>query len=249
MIIPEHIESRKHPIVEKILSATEKPTSDGFIIEGLNFIKDLPAEQVKLIVCSETVTDDVLSAFLNAEIYRATDSVMKKISDTVSAQNIIALVSTAKTDLPDKIIITDRVQDPGNIGTIIRSAAAFGFGVITGNDSASPFRQKASRSSAGTVTKIYLEEAADLILRIKELKKFGYTVYSSELNETALPIEDLTTQGKTAIIIGNESKGVSPAISDIADAKIYIPINRNSAESLNAGVAASIIMFEASKKI
>lgn len=247
MIISERIESRKHPIIEKILSISQNPTSKGFIVEGINFIKDLPAEQVELIVCSENINNDLLAPFEKSEIYHATNSVMKKISDTVSAQNIIALVTAANIDLPNNIIITDKVQDPGNIGTIIRSAAAFDFGVITGNESASPFRQKATRSSAGTVTKIYIEEAENLLNRISTLKNLGYTIYSSELNESALPVEKIRRDKKIAIIIGNESKGVSAEISDTANAKVYIPINRTAAESLNAGIAASIFMFEISK--
>lgn len=247
MIISERIESRKHPIVERLLAITKDPTANGFIVEGMNFIRDLTPEQVKVIVCSENMPDNDLTKFKYSEIYTATDSVMKKISETVSTQSIIALVSAAKIELPDRVIITDRVQDPGNIGTVIRSAAAFGFGVITGNESASPFRQKASRSSAGTVTKIYVEETQNLFDRIKDLQKLGYTIYSSELDESAQSTVSVKHSGKTAVIIGNESKGVSPEISAIADAKIYIPINRNNAESLNAGVAASIIMYEMSK--
>jgi len=241
-----YISSRKNPVVEKLLKIGDKPSADAFLVEGLHFVEDIPAGNIITAVFSEDMKDSPLlkkAEADGAEVYVASTSVMEKLSGTVCAQSVVALVRKQTFPRPRKLILLDGLQDPGNMGTVIRTAAAFGFGVILGKGCANPFKQKVVRSSAGTVLKVYTENVSDIVSYIEGLKEEGYTVLSSELDAGASSPENIAPTEKMAVIIGNESRGVSREASSSAHKKVFIPISRDSAESLNAGIAAAILMY------
>ena len=241
-----YISSRKNPAVEKLLKAADKPSEAAFLVEGLHFVEDIPAGNIITAVFSEDMKDSPLlkkAEADGAEVYTASASVMEKLSGTVCPQSAVALVKKPFFPRPDKLILLDGLQDPGNMGTIIRTAAAFGFGVVLGKGCANPFKQKVVRSSAGTVLKVYTESVSDIVSYIEEIKEEGFAVLSSELDTGASVPDKITATKKMAIIIGNESRGVSKEASAVAHKKVFIPISRDSAESLNAGIAAAILMY------
>src|SRR5699024_7011663 len=172
------------------------------------------------------------------------DRVFSEITQTDTPQGIAAVVYmkevVPKTD--EYILLTDAIQDPGNLGTIIRTADAAGFSkIIVGSGTVDPFNDKAIRASQGSIFHVSLEKR-DLIEAIQELKKSNYTVLASALDE-AVDYSELTVDGKAALIVGNEGAGISEAVLKEAGQKVKIPIF-GEAESLNVSVAAGILMYK-----
>ncbi len=242
----EKITSRQNETVKKTVHVRLNPSAEEFVVEGSKFVLDLNPECIKRIfVVRPEKFSDFLNKLSSVPIYEVPESVMDKISGVNGKQEICAVVKKINGKRPNKLILLDGVQDPGNAGTIIRTAAAFGFGCIFSEDSVNPFSEKTTRSSAGTVISTYIKKT-NLVTETEKLKSEGFFVISSELDEKARKLKefDLST-AKIAVIVGNEGNGVSSVVSATADEKLYIPINN--VESLNVAVAASIIMHSFSE--
>lgn len=140
------------------------------------------------------------------------------------------------------ILFLDGIQDPGNMGTIIRSADAFNIdGIILGDGSVDPYNSKVVRATMGSIFRVPLYVCDNSIGSLESLKNKGFNILATSLD--GMNIYDGDFNNKFICVIGNEANGVSPRILDMADRRIKIPMPGN-AESLNAGVAASIIMYE-----
>jgi len=186
------------------------------------------------------------------EVLRLSEEIFESVMPTRSPQGIAALlvppVWTADHLLwgTPLIVIAVGLQDPGNLGTLIRSAEAFGAGIATTPGTVSPWNGKALRASAGSVFRTPVvstsrEEITNLKHRgVKLLAAVGEGVGSDLVHE----LSDIDLTGPVAILIGNEGAGLAPEWLAIADAQITIPTS-GSVESLNAGIAASIILYEA----
>lgn len=172
--------------------------------------------------------------------------VMDKLKDTISEVKIIGVVRKRKLDkLGNRILLLDRVQDPGNLGTIIRSAVAFGFdNVVVSRDSVDIYNSKVLRSTQGMLFKIAVWEE-DLVDFILKLKKEEFVVWGTDV-QGGTDVSETEWSSKVAIVLGNEGRGVSLEVKELCDKNLYIPMNKD-CESLNVGVAASIIMYEVSK--
>jgi len=180
-----------------------------------------------------------------------TDSQLKSISSTQTPQPIIALVKLPvdvySNKLPDetgsKILLLEDVQDPGNVGSIIRSAAAFRFsGIIMTDKCADPFSPKCVQSTAGTLLSLWIRRTADYLLLVKELEIKGYPVAATVLQGTDSPfiLKDLD---RVILALGNEAAGLSPAVFKNARYRIKIPIDQTRAQSLNVAVCGAICMY------
>lgn len=177
------------------------------------------------------------------------DDVAEYISDTKSPQGMF--ISAKMLDKPvisgkikdsGHFLLLDGLQDSGNIGTIIRTADAFGLdGVILSPDCADIYSPKIVRSAMGSLFRLPITET-ELVGFIESLKNEGYEVYAAMLDSGAKRLGEVKFGSKTAVIIGNEGNGVSEQVYRAAEQKIYIPIQN--AESLNAAVAASVIGWE-----
>ena len=231
------ISSVKNPLIIKTAALKTEGTEQEFLLEGDKFINDTAPEDIVRIFSTDT---DICRRFDNTveEVYEVTDSVLSKLSGESSKSKLIAVVKKRKVARPEKLLLLDGIQDPGNVGTMIRTAFAFGFGVVCGNGTANPYLPKVVRSTAGAVCRAYVEKN-DLVAYIPELKNDGFTVCGSALDENARSVEHLDC--KTALIIGCEGRGMSKEVSALCDRTYYIPINN--VESLNAAVAAGILMF------
>lgn len=176
-----------------------------------------------------------------------TDEISEYISDTKSPQGLFLTARKRKTEiLPDanRILILDGVQDPGNVGTIIRAAEALSIGgAVLLEGCADIYSPKTLRSSMGSVFRLPCVSAEEKFVR--ELSERGFTVYGAMLDESARRLGEFAFSGRSAVVIGSEGAGISPSIAALCSEKIFIPIQ--SAESLNAAVAASIIMWEMKK--
>lgn len=209
-----------------------------FIVETKNLVE----EAMKSGILLETIS-------LNEEDYGVTntvvsDNVMKSISNLSSIPDVIGIckIDNEEKELGNKIIILDNLQDPGNLGTIIRSSCAFNFdSIVLSLNSVNKYNDKVIRSSEGMIFKKNVVKK-DLIEFIPYLKSLGYKVYATDV-VNGINVKDVDKDDKLAIIIGNEGNGISEEIKALADKNIYINMNSN-CESLNAAVAASILMYE-----
>lgn len=235
------ITSRTSSTVRHFLDIKKHASATQFLVEGARFVRELdPNTITEIAVTCPQKHKDFLSALHHAKIYEVTEEVMQKLCEAVSGQEMICITSKQNVPKPDRLLLLDGVQDPGNVGTIIRTAYAFGFGVMLSANSANPYTPKIVSSTAGTVSKCYVERC-DLALEIEHLKENGYRIIASVLEHGAKPPEQLQAE-KVAIVIGNEGNGVSSQIKEKADDLCYIPM-QNTCDSLNAAIAAGILAY------
>ncbi len=182
------------------------------------------------------------------------DSLVKDLSTDKSSQKVFASVSMPeqyiKGVLPDDpgngILLMENVQDPGNVGTLIRSAVAFGFsGILMDNNSADPFSPKAVHSAAGSILAPWILRTDDIYKYIDLLKSKGYRLIVSDLKGDE--VDSLHSIESMILVMGNEGNGVSDRIRDLADLKFKIPMNDRAVESLNVGAAGAVAMYMAKR--
>lgn len=238
------IESLQNPKVKEWVKLKEKKYRDLnnlFLIEGDHLLNEA---MIKGVV-KEIISPDHLFNFDGIPFYEVNDAIMKKLSNQVSGTNVICVCEKLKAKrIEGNVCLLDNIQDPGNLGTIIRSAVAFNIDtIIVSPDTVDLYNEKVIRASEGmlfhvNVIKQNLEEA------IIDLKNDNYRIYGTNV-ENGTDIKEIDFAEKNVIIIGNEGKGVKKALQDKCDGLIYIPIS-STCESLNAGIAASIIFYEMS---
>ncbi len=170
------------------------------------------------------------------------DEIMKKLSDTVSLLDIVGVCYKPKEKeiCSNKILILDNIQDPGNLGTLIRTAISFGYkDIIASLDTVDVYNEKVLRSTQGAIFQMnYLRK--DLTEFIPELKNRGYKVYGTAL-ENAIELHTYAKEEKMALILGNEGNGMRKEILKLTDSNIFIEIE--GFESLNVAVAGAIVMY------
>lgn len=208
-----------------------------FLVEGNKFCHDLLDTNVEIVYT--ITTDKNLTGFPNIEI--VSDKMLASLATTITNQDIVCVCKKIDYGLSSigNSLILDNLQDPGNVGTLIRSAIAFGFEDIYLIGGADPYSEKVIRSSAGLVMSSRIHEVSfEEIKSNKNLiaKNFIIADMSGEnIDKICLPKESF------AVIIGNEGQGVSKEMKSLADNIVSIPMSPK-VESLNAGVAGSIIM-------
>ena len=172
-----------------------------------------------------------------------TEKVMKKLSDLKSTPRVLGVVSMKETkDLGNKIVLLDNVQDPGNAGTIIRNAVAFGVDtIIFSKESVNPYNDKVVRSAQGMIFNVNII-VDDLPKRIKEIKEKNIKVIGTSL-KTKRNVNAMPKYEKYAVVFGNEGNGMSDEISKMCDVLYKIGMD-NKCESLNVGVSCGIILYK-----
>jgi TrmH family RNA methyltransferase len=230
----------------------------AFLIEGDRAIKQIiathPDEIIEIIAIEKPSP-----TYHNYSIRFVTDSQFRSISQTKAPQGIIALVrlplDTFSDHLPEnigtKILLLEDVQDPGNVGTLIRTAAAFNFsGVILSNKCADPLSQKCIQSTAGTVLSVWIRKTTHYLEFVEKLKKNGYSLIAADLkgmeDPSMLYCQDkllLALQDKLLLALGNEASGLSESILNASNHRFQIPIIRQQAESLNVAACGAICMY------
>lgn len=244
------IESSQNPGIKEIKKLKDKKFRKSlgcFLIEGERFVKEAIREKanIRTIIVSQDFKDraeDILKNF-NGEVIVTKESVLKEITDTVTPQGICAVAEIPKSpEFPEhgRYLYLDRIQDPGNLGTIIRSAHAFDFsGLIIGRGTCDVYSDKVLRSTMGSVFKVPLIYSDTDGL--KKMKDSGFTLYMADLKaEKSLDETEFTEP--YIIVIGNEANGISSEILSIEHHGFRLDMPGN-AESLNAAVASSIIMY------
>ena len=254
----EIISSRRNynvRVVRELLKSAEyRRQTDMFAVEGDHLCGELSrCTEIEYFLYTEkagkkypeTVKRAVEKAHYSAVI---TEELSEYISDTKTPQGLFATAERFGAEISenaDRIVVLDNVQDPKNVGTIIRTAEALGFdGVIFINGCADKFSPKTLRASMGSVFRMPSFFPKD-VNALKE-RLAGFEIYAAMLDKSAKRLGEVKFTGKTAVVIGNEGAGVSRETAEICAEKLYIPIRK--AESLNAAAAAAIILWEISDK-
>ncbi|MBQ8171973.1 MAG: RNA methyltransferase [Oscillospiraceae bacterium] len=249
--------SRKNDIVRRFreLSRDKKlrDAQGAFVAEGDHLCKE--AVQSSLEISFALVTERALKKYPAAQELIAaakgyaviSEDIAEYISDTKAPQGLFAEIRrSAAAQMPSgKLVMLDGVQDPGNVGTIIRTAEALGIkAVLLSPACADVYSPKTLRASMGSVFRLPCI-TCDIPQMIATLRSDGYSVYGSMLDEAAQRLGDISFPDKSAVVIGSEGSGISDATASACTGGLYIPIS--GAESLNAAAAASIILWELSK--
>ncbi|WP_162140138.1 TrmH family RNA methyltransferase [Haploplasma axanthum] len=178
----------------------------------------------------------------NKEGILITDNIMKELNFTETPYDILAVCEKVDKDFKsDKILVLEDVQDPDNVGALLRSASAFGFRtVLLSNKCADCYNEKTIRASKGAIFHLDIKRV-DVYKKINELKELGYVIYTTDVRGT--------NKGKLldncVLVLGNEGQGVTDQMQGLADYKLTI--KTENVESLNVAIAGSILMYEWSK--
>ena len=182
-------------------------------------------------------------------LYKIPDALFSKISDTETPQGVMSIIEIdhpSSTVLSSNVLILDGVSEPGNMGTILRTADAMGFSdVFITKGSADCYSPKTVRSTMGSIFRLNLHIAENTDF-LRKLKNDGYFIVSAALSNAA-PLEDVLPKAKNAIVIGNEANGISNEVLLLSDKCARIEMKGNT-ESLNAAVAAGIMMYKFSQR-
>ena len=263
----ELITSKTNSTIVKIAKLTDKKyrksenlfvcNGKKLFIEAINF-----GAKIKYIVLNnealfeENIVGKIVEASMkNVQILCVSDAVFSKLTEEKSPEGIIvvceyldtkhifsAIVKNIKSN--EKIMILESIRDPGNLGTIIRNAAAFGIEkLILSSDCVDIYSSKVIRAAMGAIFKVNIEVVSNLAESILSLKKAGYCVYGAALEKSSLVLGDQCLTNTDIIVIGNEGHGLSKETKDACDNTFLIPMQDNT-ESLNAAMAATIFMWE-----
>lgn len=223
-----------------------------YLLDGWHLVQEASQSGQKLVALIGTTEelsqhDDIVSLFEN--VYEVTPEIIKEITQTNTPQGIVAVV-----ELPDihqipeghlkgAWLFLDRVQDPGNVGTMVRTADAAGFaGVVASSQTADFFSPKVVRSMQGSQFHLHLV-AGDLKKWIRDFRAAKLPVYGTQLNPSAKNFRDVQPGTDFALIMGNEGQGMAADLLTQTTSNLYIPM-RGDAESLNVAVSAGILMFQ-----
>lgn len=247
MEIITSLENKKIKYINKLKNKKFRDEEGIFVIETKHLVEEAYKSGflTELYIVDTNIESNILEDD-KINKYQITKEIMNKVSSLESPSNFLGLVKKLPTiNYGNRLLILDNIQDPGNLGTIIRSAVAFNLDtLILSNDCVDLYNDKTIRSSEGMLFKLNILRK-DLNTFLTELKNNNYTIYGTDVVNGSI-VGEIKFPKKYAIIIGNEGKGLKSTLKNHVDQNIYIPMSFN-AESLNAGIAASIIMYEMSK--
>ena len=238
------LDNKKVKLYTSLNESKNRNINKLFLVMGEHLVKE--AISVNNLVDILVLENYELDFDINQEITYVTDPIMKKISKMPSIPKVIGVckILDNKEIKGDRILLLDNIQDPGNLGTIIRSSVAFNIDtIILSNDTVDLYNDKVIRSTQGLLFHTNIIRT-DLVEVINNLKKDGYDILGTNVHN-GVELKDIKTN-KYALLMGNEGQGLSPELQSMCDKNIYIPMNKD-CESLNVAVATSIILYELNK--
>ncbi len=241
--------------IRKLKDKKYRDESNEYVVEGVKLVEEAVKENAKIkqiIVCEDTTRTYEIPTHIMLEIARyecisVSNKIFNIITQVTNPQGIMAIIEKNAQDAQidysqDIIVVLDDVQDPGNLGTILRTVDSIGLNqIIVSKGTADAFNSKVVRSTMGAIFRIKIIEVENLVQEIKEMRKHHFKLMVTSL-QTKNSIYDIDFN-KKIIVIGNEANGVSKEIQDMADEKAKIPMLGRT-ESLNASVAAGVVMYE-----
>ena len=249
----EHITSLKNPKIlawKNLKDRKGRRESGCFLVEGRKMVEEALASSFRV----ETVLADAdrLNEFSlpqDVPLVTMPSHVLAAVCDTKTPQGVAAVVRMqANTALGSRLVALDGVQDPGNVGTIVRTADAAGFeGVLLSQQCADVFSPKVLRATMGSIFRMGVRVTDDLPGALSQLRAGGFSILSSQLDGT--PFYDREPVGeKFVLVIGSEGNGVTDEVKAVATHRVKLPM-RGGAESLNAAVAAGVMMYELTRDL
>ncbi|EAF2744617.1 RNA methyltransferase [Listeria monocytogenes] len=247
----EQIQSVKNDHVKtwkKLQTRKGRDKTGTYLVEGFHLVEEALRQDglvMELLVSSGvSVPEEWLKG--DYDVFEISTEISHLISETMTEQGVFAVVATSEPDMMllygKKLLLVDAVQDPGNVGTLIRTADAAGYDcVVLGKGSADLYNPKVIRSTQGSHFHIPVIQA-DLFDWIANLEEEGVPVIGAVLDDQAKSLNDMTKRDTLALMVGNEGNGISPELQDRLSEKVYIPIYGDS-ESLNVAVAAGILLY------
>jgi TrmH family RNA methyltransferase len=254
--MPAELTSAKNPLLKDVRRAIARGglTPDGHCVaETFHLLEEALRSECAIhsVIASDSVRAAVerrIGGLRNIRIVHVPDNLYAEISATESGQGVMALVQPPAWELDQLVrgnplvVIVDGVQDPGNAGAIVRAAEAFGAsGLMFLKGSVNPYNPKAIRASAGSIFRVPLIAALDPGLAIAAVSQRKMDLYAA-MPRASLSLKEASLEAKCAFVIGSEGRGVSAVLEDAATG---LRIPTSGVESLNAAVAAGIVLYEA----
>lgn len=231
-------------------SARARKKQKGFLVEGPRMFFEVPRERLLEVYLTEEFEGKYKEQLEGYSYERISDSVCRHLADTRTPQGVVALVRKQEITLEELLakeknpcfFLLENLQDPGNMGTIIRTSEGAGVtGIIMNKDCVDPYNPKVIRSTMGAVFRVPFVLVDNFQETLHALRKAGVTTYAAHLGGSPFYKENYKTGA--AFFIGNEGNGLSEALTREADRKICIPM-KGQVESLNAAVASTVLMYE-----
>ena len=262
------ITSKSNPRIVRVAKYADKKHRDldgVFVCEGIKLFEEAVRANADIVEIYVDMNAEerwkpqltaLISAVSGAELFRVPTDLYRKLSGENAPQGILAVIRklsnvrrvfVGEAAENEVVMLFESVRDPGNLGTLIRTAAAFGFDrLILSADCADVFNPKVLRGAMGAVFKVKLDYCEDLVATIHSLNQSGHRTLAALPRERAMVAGKDTIRATDCIVIGNEGHGLSEATINASTGAIYIPMEANT-ESLNAAVASSILMWEIAK--
>ena len=232
-------------------SGKERRKQQRFVIEGIRMFREIPPQCLDKVFVTEQFYEknkELFSDITPEDLI--SESVFEKLSETETPQGVLATVKMTEYEFEKMItcrenpvfLVLENLQDPGNLGTILRTAEGAGVdGVIMSRDTVDIYNPKVVRSTMGALFRMPFCYVEDICQAVKEMQKAGICVYAAHLDGEGFYEKDY--KKATAFLIGNEGNGLTDAITSLADEKIRIPM-MGKVESLNAAIAATLMAYE-----
>ena len=235
------LENKKVKDVVKLQCKKYRDLTNTFVVETEHLVEEAKRIGIvkELYVVGEEYDED--------NVYYVTNEIMMKMSSMESPSKVLAVCNkiNSKEIIGNKILLLDGIQDPGNLGTIIRSSVAFGVDtIILSEDTVDLYNPKVIRATEGMFCHINII-SMDLEEAISKIKSMGIKVYGTNVVD-GVDVCTITDKKSYALIVGNEGNGVKEKIQEMSDMNLYIPM-KDKCESLNVGVACSILLYELGK--
>lgn len=248
--------------IKELLALVKKSSvrkkQNAYIVEGIRMFKELEPEEILEVFVSESFENENKGLLKNIypDYEKVSDRIFDSISDTKTPQGVLAVAKRKEYTIdsilkeagrPFSLLILDSLQDPGNLGTLVRAAEGAGITCIIMNENTVDiYNPKVIRSTMGSIFRVPFIYVKDLKEVIDKLQSKAVEIFASSL-EGATEYDKPDYKKDIAFIIGNEAAGISKDILDIVEKKIKIPM-LGEVESLNAAVAGSILMYEAARQ-
>lgn len=233
----------------------ERRETGLFLAEGRRLVEEAPEDLLEAVYCSESFAarPEHESLLRRLQPERMADSVFAAVSETQTPQGILAVVRQRHWELSDltgggrPLLILESIQDPGNLGTMLRTGEGAGIGGIVANrETVDLYNPKTVRATMGSVYRVPFWVAGELPDALAQIRANGYRIYAAHL-QGACDYTETDYTGPCAFLIGNEGNGLTEAAAGLADATIRIPMEGR-VESLNAAIAATLLIYEARRQ-
>lgn len=251
--------TRVKQVIQWQTKAKERKSAGIFLVEGIKMFEEMPEEKAREVYVSEAAERVLRQPAIAEKLCRTgyelvSEEVFRKMSDTQTPQGILCVVERPKYDLEQLLsaerallVVLENLQDPGNLGTIIRTGEGAGItGIVMNRGTVDIYNPKTIRATMGSVYRVPFVCVEDLREAVTAMRKRGIRSYAAHLSGQKR-YDDCSFQEGTALLIGNEGNGLTPELANMADEYLKIPME-GQVESLNAGVAAALLMYEAHRQ-